>query len=87
MDAAAMIHDVEYSYYADQSEPDKNMINNLKLYSNAVSFITNVVFKLKDLYGYKPELVNKAEYIRLRNKAIIVLNQTPYKRMKFIDQH
>lgn len=81
-----MIHDVEYSYYIDQSEPDNNMINNLKLYSNAVSFATNVVFKIKDLYGYKPKLVNRAEYIELRNKAITLLAQTPYKRMKFLDQ-
>lgn len=86
LDAAALIHDVEYSFYADQTKADENMATNVALFSSTLSLAIKVAFYIKDLYGYEPKLLDYDEYIILRNRARQMLNSTPYKRMMFLDE-
>lgn len=86
LDAAALIHDVEYSYYQDQKVADDNMIDNLSKWSTTVKYLTKAAFFLKDVIGYKVHTEGRTQYLIMRKQARTMLDRTPYKNMRFKDE-
>lgn len=55
IDAAALIHDIEYTGNVPQHIADLNMEKNVALYNAVLTpFILNAVFTIKDFFGYSP---------------------------------
>lgn len=82
LDAAALIHDIEYLYYHDQSIPDQTFYLNVGQYSLAVALTAKLAFKVKDLYGYHFKL-QPVEYFELKALSKSLLSDYP--DMKFSD--
>lgn len=86
LDAAALIHDVEYSFYPNQKLADANMLKNLSEWSGVTQLITKIAFTVKDIFGYTTKTTTSDEYLRMHRQARKMLDSTPYKKMKFIDE-
>lgn len=71
MDASAMIHDIEYLMYRDQTLPDKTSVSNAGIMGN----LMRPAYWIKDKIGYNTEL-NPDMYKALRS---IVDNSEDYK--------
>lgn len=82
LDAAALIHDIEYLFYHDQSIPDQTFYLNVSRYSLAVALTAKLAFKVKDLYGYHFKLQPK-EYFELKALSAPLLSDYP--DMRFTD--
>lgn len=71
IDAAALIHDIEY-YRGRQFQADNNMFNNLIReypYLPGIALYTRFLFLLKDVVGYDTE-VDDLEYQTLKRVAL-----------------
>ncbi len=84
LDAASLIHDIEYIYYSDQTIPDNNMFKNLLPYSLIVASVTRAAFLVKDIVGYSFPLERKELYLELKQRAHKLL--ASYPGMKFADE-
>lgn len=82
VDAAALIHDIEYTSNISQKDADENMIRNIKEYGiPVIPQIISICFAVKDIFGYSPETNHKIALL-LKNKSKDILTQYP--KMKFI---
>lgn len=87
LDAAALVHDIEY-LTGKQNDADSNMIKNL-WYNNysvpAIPLAANIGFKVKDIIGYKPDTNDSlAEHLKGEVYSQNLLNDYP--RVTFNDQ-
>jgi len=80
LDAAALVHDMEYLRDDDRSHADQHMIHNLDknfLPNNPVSTITDALFKLDAFLGKKRTMNNPIAYHSLKSKAKKLLKIYP----------
>jgi len=85
IDAAALIHDIEY-FRGDQAIADQTMFDNINQNVLLAPFanIAKLAFKVKDLFGYNVKTDEKA-YQQLKNYAISNDFLSEYPQMQFTD--
>ncbi len=80
LDAAALIHDIEYTSDMSQQRADRNMENNLAAYNDKLSAGLALIFFVKNLIGYDVRVNNKiALYMKYKSLSLLI----NYPKMRF----
>ena len=85
IDAAALIHDIEYTGNVPQQTADTTMERNIAKYNGTMSaFAIDLIFKIKDIFGYSPPRNPKIYHYMKRVCSKLLVK---YPKMSFSSHH